>query len=234
MDRYHRHLFATSDKKDWYDFDPLTGKLLNDSKQGKLPDVDRAETDHVGMLVSQVGRLVPRLQPPSLPPGDDSTVRWNPLDAWRVGKSLIVLDRHGQVYVAPPKRGPFQMIGSVNFSRRLALSDDGDVVMVDGDDKIVGNLAPGPLLAAVGPLIGKGAADFPEGPWRVKNSFYIPPHGKSMMWDSLKCGFTPNRLRSPATGELLVITASLVLEVGPDLGSKVGTPDREGARDIKR
>jgi hypothetical protein len=233
MDRYHRHLVAASDKKDWYDFDPLTGRLIADSQHGKTPDVEKVDDDVVGTMVSQAGRMVPRLLPPSLPPGDDLTVRWNPTDAWRVGKSLVVLDRHGQVYIAPPKRGPYQMVGSVNFAKGLAQYNDSDVVMVDGYEKIIASLAPGPSLLAAGPTIGKTADMFGEGPWRVKNLFYSPPHGKPLTWDTDRCGFTPQRLRSPSTGGMLVITASLVFEVDPDFGAKIGTLDRKGLRDIK-
>ena len=233
MDRYHRYLLATSDKKDWYNFDPLTGGPLSDSKHEKSPDLEVLDADVMGIMVSQAGRMVPRLKLPSLPAGDDSTVGWNPLDAWRVGKSLVVLDRHGQVYVAPQKRGPFQMIGSVNFAKNLAHSDDGELVMVDGNDKIIASLVAGPALATKGPLIGDKPAHLPDGPWRVKGHFYVPPHGKSLKWDSVKCGFTPNRLRSPPTGEMLVITASLIFEVGANFGVQVGILDRQGARDSK-
>ena len=233
MDRYHRHLVATSDKKDWYDFDPLTGKSLSDSKHDKAPDLEVLDADVMGIMVSQAGRMVPRLKLPSLPTGDDATVCWNPLDAWRVGKSLVVLDRHGQVYVAPQKRGSYQMIGSVNYPESLALSDDGEMVVVDNKDKIIASVIGGPALVIKGPLIGDKSANLPDGPWRVKGHFYIPPHGKSLKWDSVKCGFTPTRLRSPVTGEMLVITASLILEVGPDFGAKVGILDRQGARDSR-
>ena len=233
MDRYYRHLLATSDKKDWYDFDPLTGNLLNDSRHGKSSDLEVLDTDVAGILVSQAGRMVPRLKLPSLPTGDDATVCWNPLDAWRVGKSLVVLDRHGQVYVAPQKRGPYQMIGSVNYPESLALSDDGEMVVVDNKDKIIASVVGGPALVIKGPLIGDKSANLPDGPWRMKGYFYIPPHGKSLKWDSVKCGFTPKCLRSPVTGEMLVITASLIFEVGADFGTKVGILDRQGARDSK-
>jgi hypothetical protein len=233
MDRYHRHLVATSDKKDWYDFDPLTGRLMVDSQHGKPPDVVNLDDDVAGTMVSQAGRMVPRLLPPLLPPGDELTVRWNPSDAWRVGKSLVALDRHGQVYIAPPKRGPYQLIGSVNFARGLAQWNDSDVVMVDGEEKIIASLAPGPSLVAAGPAIGKTADFFEEGPWRVKNLFYSPPHGKPLMWDTDRCGFTPYRLRSPSLGGMLIITASLVFEVDSDFGAKIGILDRKGLRDIK-
>ena len=233
MDRYHRHLMAISDKKAWSDFDPLTGKWLADSQQEKSPEVVTRDDDVVGTMVSQAGRMVPRLLPPSLPPGDEVTVRWNPADAWRIGKSLVVLDHHGQVYITPPKRGPCQMIGSANFAQSLAQFNDSDLVMVDGDEKIVAGLAPGPSLVAAGPQIGKKADSFGEGPWRVKNHFYYPPHGKPLMWDASRCGFTPQRLRSPSSGGMLVITASLVLEVEPDFGAKVGALDRQGLRDKK-
>ena len=59
------------------------------------------------------------------------------------------------------------------------------------------------------------------------------PQGKSLKWDPVKCGFTPKRLRSPATGDMLVITASLILEIGADFGAQVGILDRQGARDLK-
>ena len=233
MDRYHRHLVASSDKKDWYDFDPLTGKSLSDSKHDKAPELEALDTDAVGIMVSQAGRMVPRLKLSSLPPGDDATVCWNPLDAWRVGKSLVVLDRHGQVYVAPQKRGSYQMIGSANYPESLALSDDGDMVVVDNKEKIIASLVAGPALAIKGPLIGDKSDSLPEGPWRVKSYFYIPPQGKSLKWDSDICGFTPIRLRSPVSGEMLVITASLIFEVGPHFGAKVGALDRQGARDSR-
>lgn len=234
MDRYHRHLVATSDKKDWYDFDPLTGKLIADSQQEKNPEVVNLDDDVVGTMVSQAGRMVPRLLPPSLPPGDEVSVRWNPADAWRIGKSLVVLDHHGQVYIAPPKRGPYQVIGSANFAKNLAQLNDSDLVVVDGDEKIIAGLAPGPSLVAAGPLIGKTAVFFGEGPWRVKNLFYYPPHGKPLMWDTARCGFTPQRLRSPPTGGMLVVTASLIFEVDPDFGAKIGALDRQGLRDSKK
>ena len=173
MDRYYRHLLATSDKKKWYDFDPLTGNLLNDSRNGTSPDLEVLDTDVVGTMVSQAGRMVPRLKLPALLAGDDATVCWNPLDAWRVGKSLVVLDRHGQVYVAPQKRGSYQVIGSVNFPESLAQSDDGEMVVVDNKDKIIASVVGGPALVIKGPLMGDKSANLPEGPWRVKGHFYV-------------------------------------------------------------
>ena len=79
-------------------------------------------------------------------------------------------------------------------------------------------------------LIGTTAEPFPEGPWRIKNLFYIPPRGGSLIWDAAHCGFTPTHLRSPATGGMLAVTDSLVFDIDSALGKQLGVIDKAGLR----
>ena len=228
LDRYHRRLVASAGRRDWHEFDPLTGKPVGDPLHGEVrPRVVVVSPREGGLMISQAARLVPRL----LPPEDESTLRWNPLDAWRVGPSLVVLDHHGQVYVAGRKRGTYPVIGSVDHALGMGQTAAGEVVMADDEHKVVAGLAAGPALVFSGPAIGTKAEPFPEGPWRVKNLFFIPPRGPSLVWDAIHCGFTPSRLRSPLTGGMLAVTDSLVFDLDPALGRQLGVLDKAGLRD---
>ena len=109
----------------------------------------------------------------------------------------------------------------------------GDLMITSEENVGRARLAAGPILATEGQGIGQPAQPLPEGPWRVKNLFFVPPRGGSLMWDAARCGFLPARLRSPpppAVG-MLVVTDSLVLDLDPVVGKQLGVIDKAGLRD---
>ncbi len=232
LDRYHRRLVAARSRSEWVEFDPATGKAV------KVPGIRPLRPQVVrcgpGTAISafsvQWARLVPRLAPPAV---EDPASRWNPLDAWRVNGTLVVLDHHGQVHVAGRKRGTYQTLGSVDHPSMFAQTAMGDLMITSGENVGKARLAAGPILATEGVGIGQLAVPLAEGPWRVKNLFFVPPRGGSLMWDAERCGFVPARLRSPpppATG-MLVVTDSLVFDLDPAVGKQLGAIDKAGLRD---
>lgn len=234
LDRYHRRLVAVRSRAEWLEFDPLTGKQ---SKTAGIRPV-RPQVAHWGpgaaisTFSAQWARLVPRLAAPVV---DDPASRWNPLDAWRVNGTLVVLDHHGQVHIAGRKRGSYQTLGSVDHPMMFAQTAMGDLMITSEENLGRARLAAGPILATEGNGIGQPAQPLPEGPWRVRNLFYMPPRGGSLMWDATRCGFIPQRLRSPpppATG-MLVVTDSLVFDLDPTVGKQLGVLDKGGLRDLE-
>ncbi len=232
LDRYHRHLLAVRTRADWMEFDPSTGKALKGV--GIRPLRPQVVAPGSGSAISaftvQWARLLPRLATPVV---EDPASRWNPLDAWRVNGTLVVLDHHGQVHVAGRKRGSYQTLGSVDYPAMFAQTAMGDLMIASEENVGRARLAAGPILATEGQGIGQPAQPLLEGPWRVKNLFFMPPRGGSLLWDATRCGFTPARLRSPpppATG-MLVITDSLVFDLDPGVGKQFGVLDKAGLRD---
>jgi hypothetical protein len=111
----------------------------------------------------------------------------------------------------------------------------GDLMITSDENVGRARVAAGPILATEGLGIGQRTEPLPEGPWRVKNLFFVPPRGGSLMWDPLRSGFTPARLRSPpppATG-MLVVTDSLVFDLDPAVGKQLGVIDKAGLRDAE-
>jgi hypothetical protein len=234
LDRYHRHLLAVRTRADWMEFDPSTGKALKGA--GIRPLRPQVVAPGAGSAISaftvQWARLLPRLATPVV---EDPSSRWNPLDAWRVNGTLVVLDHHGQVHVAGRKRGSYQTLGSVDYPAMFAQTAMGDLMITSEENVGRARLAAGPILATEGQGIGQPAQPLLEGPWRVKNLFFMPPRAGSFMWDASRCGFTPARLRSPpppATG-MLVITDSLVFDLDPAVGKQFGVLDKAGLRDAE-
>lgn len=234
LDRYHRRLLAARSRSEWVEFDITTGKPTKPAGIRPLRPqvVGPGSGREISPFAVQWARLVPRLAPVVV---EDPTSRWNPLDAWRVNGVLVVLDHHGQVHVAGRKRGTYQTLGSVDYPAMFALTATGDLSVASDENVAKARLAAGPMLATEGQGIGQQTEPLPEGPWRVKNLFFVPPRGGSMMWDATRCGFVPQRLRSPpqpATG-LLVVTDSLVLDLDPAVGKQLGVIDKAGLRDAE-
>lgn len=232
LDRYHRHLIAARSRADWIAFEPATGKALKPTGIRPLRPqvVGFGSGSAISPFTVQSARLVPRLAPAVV---EDPASRWNPLDAWRAGGTLVVLDRHGQVHIAGRKRGTYQTLGSVDYPASFAQTAAGDLLVASDENLAKARLAAGPILATEGQGIGQPAYPLEEGPWRVKNLFYVPPRSGSLMWDATRCGFTPLRLRSPpppATG-MLVITDSLVFDLDLAAGKQFGVLDKAGLRD---
>jgi len=231
LDRYHRRLISARSRAEWVEFDPATGKPVK--AVGIRPLRPQVVGTGSGSMISafsvQWARLVPRLVPPVV---EDPASRWNPLDAWRVNGTLVVLDHHGQVHIAGRKRGVYQTLGSVDYPTMFAQTATGDVMITSDENVARARLAAGPILATEGLGIGQLAEPLPEGPWRVRKLFFMPPRGGSLMWDTTRCGFVPARLRSPpppATG-MLVVTDSLVFDLDPAVGKQLGTLDKTGLR----
>lgn len=233
LDRYHRHLLASRSRTEWVEFAPATGKQIPAAGlRDRRPQMTfLGSGSMISQFSVQAARLVPRLDPPV--PEEPST-RWNPRDAWRVNGSLLVIDHHGQIYISGRKRGTHQLLGNVDHPNEFAQSMAGDLVISNDEQLARARFAAGPILATEGQGIGQRSQPLPEGPWRVKATFFVPPRGPSMMWDAQRCGFVPARLRSPLppSTNLLVVTDSLLIEVDPALGKQLGVLDKGGLRDL--
>jgi hypothetical protein len=228
-DRYDRRLVVSFSNRVWIDYDPITGKRLgtheNDMRKPSIPTWGTGSS----RFSVQAARLVERYS--SLPA--DPSGLWNPRDAWRVNSGLLVLDHHGQVHVSGRKRGTYMTIGSVDNAYRFGVL--GNELGVAGyDENCVATFAAGPSLVPARFGNQQRLDYLPEGPWRVKNNFYMPPRSPSLIFDPAKCGFSPRILRSPpgsGSTSMLMVTDSLLFEVEANLGKALGIVDTQGLRD---
>jgi len=232
-DRYDRRLVVSRATRSWIEYDVQTSKRIA-THEGALrkPIVPMWGTPY-GRFSVQAARLVPRDGPRDGIAPVDPSFQWNPRDAWRVGSSLIVLDHHGQVHISGRKRGTYTTIGSVDFGYRFGvLGSDMGIASFDG--LAVASLAPGPTIVPARPGSAQPMDEMPEGPWKVKQLFYMPPRSPSLIFDPTKCGFTPRVLRSPTgSTSLLVVTDSVVIDVEANLGKALGIVDKQGLRDLE-
>jgi hypothetical protein len=217
MDCWNLQTLAVQPNK-WARIDRDTGKVvsMNVAMQAK-PGVSGL-WDPPGRFRRHNARLVVKSRFGDLSPFQ----HWSPIDAWRLNRTLVVLNEWGNVSISGKKPGEFLSLGNCNDARGLALGAEQPLVMVDNEGRICGSIVPGPALAGRPADDSKKPREMPPGPWRVSNMEFGPPRGKSLRWDSARAGFTPRRLRSPDNGNLLVITGSVVIEVDPQAASLIG------------
>ncbi len=155
---------------------------------------------------------------------DDPTLTWEPIDAWRLQRTLLILERRGSLLAFGGRKG-FKSIGTCRAAHRLA-QEDAMPVVVDGDGHALAMLAPGPVLSTDLPrdMLKRKPEDLPAGSWRVDNDdhSFTAKGGGRLVWNSDRLGFDPLRLRCPDGGGLLVVTHSLVIELDPGAAKVVG------------
>lgn len=226
VDCHGRRVVATQvTPSRWVELDPLTGKARRQSAQGvRAPRI--AERDDPP---GRIGKLAPaRLREKGLAPvvGEDPSRLWSPADAWRVSGNLLVLDQDGQVYAAGRKRGVYTAIGTSEGIHHFALLKD-NLAIVDGDVKVMAAFAPGPVLIHELPAKLPPAEPLPPGPWRVDGLNFASTKSGGLTWDAVRAGFTPRWLRSPpGSPGLLVVTASLIIDLDPVYARLFGSPER--------
>ncbi len=231
-DRYDRRVVASADSRTWIEYDPLTGKrIAAHVKERRKPEIPSWGTPY-GRFSVQAARLVER----NAPPPADPSFQWNPRDAWRINNTLLVLDHHGQVYVSGKKRGTYTTIGSVDWADRFGFSNSelGIINVVDTAAAFFAAGASGPVLSPAKYGNDIKMEEMPEGPWRIKRNFYIPPRSAPYIFDPSTCGFSPRVLRSPiggSTQNMLLVTDSLIIDVDVKLGMALGVNDKNALRD---
>jgi hypothetical protein len=203
----------------WAGIDIESGKVISMNAMMEAKPKLRGMWDPPGRYRRQQTRLIAKSR------FDDTPLlqRWQPIDAWRLNRTLVVLNERGSVYISGKKPGEFLDLGRCKGGRDLALGTDQPLVIVDNNDNVCGSIQPGPTLAE--PRADEGRPkDLPPGPWRVSNMQFSSPRGKTLDWDTARVGFAPRRLRSPDGGNLLAITGSVVIELDPQGAAMVGKP----------
>ncbi len=153
---------------------------------------------------------------------DDTVLAWEPIDAWRMQRTLLVLERRGTLLAFAGRKG-FKTIGNCRAADRLAMDAATPVVVNDAGRALA--LLAGATLSTDLPkrLRTNKPEDLPEGAWKVDNddhSFAIK--GGRLVWNTDRLGFAPLRLRCPEGPGMLVVTHSLVIELDPGAAKVVG------------
>jgi hypothetical protein len=223
VDRYGRRLVATKTKQ-WVECDLSTGKLRH-SGTTMAPQATVHEQP-VGRFRLEHARLIEK----SVPVGsEEPSAGWAPLDAWREGATLLVLDRNGRIF-SPARRRGFALLGWCDDAESFSMYK-GTLALANDSDKVTagfGSGGSGPVLVV--DFTGKGMAaaePLPIGPWHVQGLSFQVPHGGQMAWDAAKAGFMARQLRSPPGDPgLLVVTDSLIFDLEAGIARQMGSPEK--------
>jgi hypothetical protein len=227
VDRFNRRAVADSQTQ-WMPFDPMTGKLgkatiKDDTVQWPRPPWWRNEDNNHGRFYRSDGRLIPKNGGPD---GKPVTEVFAPLDAVHLGRSLLILDRNQHIYLGGGRK-PFESIGLAAADRFAAANNGKDLVLSRGGNRqIVARVSRGPSIDDDIDGMPDKADDLDRGKWRVEGRKFTPPTGSSMDWSEELSGFQVERLRSGSSKGLLVITRSLIIELGTRDLKKVATVKR--------
>jgi len=209
----------------WLAFDGVSGARVGDG--GEDDDQDEPRRPHTEAFWGETpgrfhaapgsARLVRKRAPE-----DEAGPALEPIDAWRMQRTLLVLDRRGTLLAFAGRKG-FKPIGTCRAADRLAMEGSTPVVVDDGGRALA--MLAGATLSTDLPkdLRRNKPEDLPEGAWKVDNddhSFGIK--GSRLVWNSDRLGFAPLRLRCPEGPGMLVITHSLVIELDPGAAKVVG------------
>jgi hypothetical protein len=220
VDRYGRRLVATKPKQ-WVECDLATGKLRR-SGAGNAPQA-LVHEQPVGRFRLEHARLIEK----GVAVGsEEPAAGWAPLDAWRDGATLLVLDRNSRIF-SPGKRRGYALLGWCDDASYFCLYK-GALALANDSDKVIAGFGTGPVLVV--DFTGKGMAaaePLPPGPWRVQGLTFQVPHSGVVAWDAAKAGFMARQLRSPpADAGLLVVTDSLIFDLEAGIARQMGSPEK--------
>lgn len=213
LDRFGRFGVAVRPEQVWHRFDMRSGEVTG-SGSTLDPAVQRPQplraVEPPGRFSRRGGRLIDKVHgdfgaPPEL--------ALSPIDAWRVGRAMVLLNIGGQVLVSGRKPGELIDVGRSPEAQHLA-PGDGELLLVNDAREPLARLVPGPALSTDGIATLK-PNDFGNGYWRIDpTGRFVPPSMGVMAWDEARLGFAPLRLRSARDASpLVVVTQSLVLEI---------------------
>ncbi len=198
----------------WQRFHLPSGKMV---EKGDLT-VARPRPGWVNRPVGRFAIDGPRLfaKTQGMAPANDL----EPVDAWRVGRSVVVLGANGDVHVTGRKPNELIEVGRATNASHFMQAREG-LVLADAQDQAVAVLVAGPRLVPVTPAHAVVAEELPVGPWRASQLQYVPPRSGSLEWD-VGTGLSPNRLRNPDNEMLLVPLGSIVLAVDANAAKALG------------
>jgi|GEM_PF-4652533 hypothetical protein len=220
VDRYGRRVLAAKASK-WIECDPATGKRKRSGTGHPPPAVARDQPD--GRFRVECARVIEK----SVPFGsEEPAASWAPQDSWRVGSTLLVLDRNSRIYVSG-RRHTYTMLGTCDDAESFALFKD-NLVLANDDDKVIAGFAAGPTLVTDFANKGMAAAEaLPSLLWHIQGLSFQPPHGAVLLWDAAKAGFTPRLLRCPPGAQgLMAVTDSLIFDLDADIARQLGSPGK--------
>lgn len=225
VDVYGRRVVASTDER-WFELDAITGKARRKSAPGVRAPLVEMHDSSPGRFTRSYGRLVDK-SAPAPTQGEDPMRRLAPRDAWKVGPALLIYDQSGQVFAPGRKRGPMAAIGTCETGDHFALFK-GALAIAGTGNLLAATFAPGPIIAKDLPVPPPPAEPLPGGSWRIDELTFASPKAGTLAWDAVRAGFYPRLLRSPpASPGLLVITASVVIDLDPAYARLFGSPVKE-------
>jgi hypothetical protein len=168
--------------------------------------------------------LFGRLYDKASPTPDGNRQQWLVRDALLLGQgNALILDRLGQFW-AGKRNGPFSLVGTLANATRI-INGHTELLLANGYTQVLAKVVSGPKLAPV--PIGN-VPEESSGPWRLDASaktFYVRGF-QTMRWSVERNGFSPLAMHSPPSGNLVVVTPSLVLGLEPGMARFIGIPVR--------
>lgn len=154
---------------------------------------------------------------------NDAQSQINAIDAWRLGRTVVVLSADGTVQVSGRRPQEVIEVGRAAGGTELMQSAQG-LTVVDARGTPLAVLVAGPRLVPVNETMPVPTVEvLPDGPWRVNRLRYVPPRSGNLVWNQ-DHGVVPHRLRNPDTEVLLVPMGAVVLVADAHAAKTLGRP----------
>lgn len=153
-------------------------------------------------------------------PSRDPARRLDVRDAWRIGGSVVILNRGGEVLLTGRRDGELISIGRCRGGERF-VPFEGGLGVADGD-RLIAALVAGPSLnTGIDRLV---AEEQPMGPWRVDRDRYVPPRSGTLIFSHERLGLWPRYLRNPDNDVLLIPLGAVVIVADANGAKLLGHP----------
>jgi len=152
----------------------------------------------------------------------DPIAHLDAIDAWRVGRTMVVLSAGGMVHVSGRRPDEMIAVGRASNGTSLMQSPQG-LAIVDPHGVPAAVLAAGPRLTPIAAGAPLTVVDLPIGPWRVDRWRFVPPRSGTLVWNR-ENRLRPRVLRNPDNDALLGPMGPVVLIIDANAAKVLGRP----------
>lgn len=141
-------------------------------------------------------------------------------DAWRIGGSVAILSRGGEVLLTGRREGELISVGRCRGGDRF-VPFEGGLGIADGD-RLIGALVAGPSINTA--IDRPVSEELPIGPWRADRDRYVPPRSGTLIFSHDRLGLWPRFLRNPDNDVLLIPLGAVVIVADANGAKLLGHP----------